>query len=83
MAKKYLYLDLCLTLGTKVGQMVCTWRLKIYPKPRMSEQPKQDYNIINKRFNDIHLLIELSVIGERAKRVRHSQVCSIENRDIL
>ena len=30
-------------------------------------------------FTVIHMLV---VIGERAKRARHSQVCSIENRDI-
>ena len=30
----------------------------------------------------IFLVICGAVIGERAKRARHSQVCSIENRDI-
>ena len=28
------------------------------------------------------MLQEIKIIGERAKQVRHSQVCSIENRDV-
>ena len=28
-------------------------------------------------------LLDLEVIGERAKRARHSQVCSIENRGYI
>ena len=30
----------------------------------------------------IHTYIGLTIIGEQAKQARHSQVCSIENRDI-
>ena len=33
-----------------------------YPNPRISEQQNQDYNIIHIHFNDIHIVIELSVI---------------------
>ena len=35
-----------------------------YPNPRISEQPKAglQYNIIHKHVNDIHIVIELSVI---------------------
>ena len=30
----------------------------------------------------IIIIITTTIIGERAKRARHSQVCSIENHDI-
>ena len=37
-------------------------------------------DLYNELFNE--LVMRVSIIGERAKRARHSQVCSIENRDI-
>ena len=36
----------------------------------------------NNHNNNYHNKIMIIIIGERAKRARHSQVCSIENRDI-
>ena len=43
----------------------------------------QVYNIFISRRKKIILTRVCDVIGERAKRARHSQVCSIENRGYI
>ena len=53
-----------LSIGSYSPEVQCifTYPNLAYPNPRISEQPKQDYNIIHIHFNDIHIAIELSVI---------------------
>ena len=38
------------------------------------------FKYLNNLSNNFEVTIKLTIIGERAKRARHSQVCSIENR---
>ena len=65
----------------RLKKMVATTQLRLAPETEDERRARLEYLSDNPIYipNNLYLLL----IGERAKRARHSQVCSIENHEFI